>query len=83
MPSLEIQIYFYSKIQKVVLGDHGFMVLVGLRGLRSLHTKFAQPPRPFPTHQPRAHKMKPKSVCTLHEGSSKRSQNILLLPTQG
>jgi hypothetical protein len=66
----------------VVLGDHGFMVLVRLRGLRSLRIKFAQPPRPFPTHQPRGYKIEPKSVCTLHEGSSKRSQNILLLPTQ-
>jgi hypothetical protein len=67
----------------VVLGDHGFMVLVGLRALRNLCTKFAQPPKPFPTHQPRVHKTEPKSVRTLHEGSSKRSQNILLLPTQG
>jgi len=58
------------------------MVLVGLRGLRNLRTKFAQPPRPFPTRQPRAHKIKPKSVRTLHEGSSKSSQCILLLPTQ-
>jgi hypothetical protein len=69
-------------LQKVVLGDHGFMVLVWLRGLRNLRTKFAQPPRPFPTRQPRAHKIEPKSVRTLHEGSSKSSQCILLLTTQ-
>ena len=75
-------IYIYRG-QKVVLGDHGFMVLVALRGLRNLRTKFAQPPIHFPTHQPRAHKTELKSIRTLHEGSSKRSQNILLLPTQG
>ena len=47
------------------------MLLVTVRGLRNLRTKFAQPPRPFPTRQPRAHKIKPKGVRTLHKGSRK------------
>jgi hypothetical protein len=57
--------------QKADLGEYGFMVLVWLRGLREFRTKIAQPPQPFPTHLPRAAKIKPKSVPTLHEGTRK------------
>jgi hypothetical protein len=58
------------------------MVLVWLRGLRDLRTKIAQPPQPSPPPQPRAHKIEPKSVRTLHEGSRKKFQSYFLRPTQ-
>jgi hypothetical protein len=56
--------------------DHGILVLVWLRGLRNFCTKIAQPPRPFPTGQPRAGKIKPKSVRTLHEESRTRILSV-------
>jgi hypothetical protein len=50
------------------------MVLVRLRALREFYTKIARPPTLFPPPQPRARKIKPKNVRTLHERSSKRSK---------
>jgi hypothetical protein len=50
------------------------MVCMALRGLRDLRTKIAEPPRPPPPGQPRAHKIKPKSVPTIHEESSSETQ---------
>jgi hypothetical protein len=52
------------------------MVLVARRGFRQFYTKFAQPPTLFPPGQPRAKKIKPKRVRTLHERSSKISKYI-------
>jgi hypothetical protein len=57
-----------------VLVESGFMVLVGLRGLRESRTKIGGTQQVFPPPQPRARKIKPKSVRTLHERSSKRSK---------
>jgi hypothetical protein len=54
------------------------MVLVWLRGLRNLRSKFARTPQPFPPGQPRAHKIEPKGVRTIHERGSKKSQTKLL-----
>lgn len=53
-----------------VLVEFGFMVLVGLRGLRSFRTKKAPTTEPSPPGQPRAGKVKPKNVPTIHEGAS-------------
>jgi hypothetical protein len=60
--------------EKVVLVESGFMVLVRLRGLRESRTKIAETQQVFPPGQPRAAKIKPKSVRTLHERSSKKIQ---------
>jgi hypothetical protein len=57
------------------------MVLVWLRGLRGLRTKFAQPPLPFPPGQPRAGKIKPKSVRTYYEEATKKISNIFSAST--
>jgi hypothetical protein len=57
-----------------VLVESGFMVLVWLRGLRESRTKIGGTQQVFPPPQPRARKIKPKSVRTLHERSSKKIQ---------
>lgn len=54
------------------------MVCMGLRVLRDLRTKIVQPPRPSPPPQPRAHKIKPKRVPTIHEEGSWESQKSKL-----
>lgn len=56
------------------------MVLVWLRGLREFRTKFAQPPQPFPTHLPRAAKIKPKTVRNIHKEGQKIEMQISILP---
>jgi hypothetical protein len=57
------------------------MVLVWLRGLRNLRTKFARPPQPFPPRQPRAHKIKPKTLRTYYEGAAKSTQILFAAST--
>jgi hypothetical protein len=50
------------------------VVLVWLRGLRESRRKIDETQPTFPPPQPRARKIKPKSVRTLHEGGSKKIQ---------
>jgi len=49
------------------------MVCMGLRESKRFYTKKVQPPNPSPPHLPRAHKIAPKCVPTIHEESSSSS----------